>query len=109
MPQVDPQKYGFYRQEAVDVITASLNSSLIDEEVREKCCRALLILGGRFSSSGKLLAVGWILKLAGFNDGREVNSIDKEEDLDVDDTILLVSFISMARSLLFLHSSMIII
>ncbi|XVE78804.1 hypothetical protein DITRI_Ditri14bG0007400 [Diplodiscus trichospermus] len=73
---VDPRKYGLYRQDAVDVITESLYSSLNDEEVREKCCRALLILGGRFSSSGKLLAEGWILKLAGFEDGQEVNSID---------------------------------
>ncbi|XVF04603.1 hypothetical protein REPUB_Repub05bG0098500 [Reevesia pubescens] len=84
---VDPRKYGLYRQDAVDVITAALYSSLVDEEVREKCCRALLILGGRFSLSGKLLIEGWILKLAGFNDNREV--IEKEKDLDIDDTILL--------------------
>ncbi|EOY32442.1 hypothetical protein QUC31_019409 [Theobroma cacao] len=86
---VEPRKYSLYRQEALDVITEALDNSLIDEEVREKCCRALLILGGRFSLSGKLLTEGWILKLAGFNDGCEVNSIDKEEDVDVDDTILL--------------------
>ncbi|OMP03435.1 hypothetical protein COLO4_10424 [Corchorus olitorius] len=86
---VEPQKYSLYRQEAVDVITAALNTSLIDEEVREKCCRALLILGGRFSLTGKLLTEGWILKLAGFQDGLEDNSTEKEEDLDVDDTILL--------------------
>ncbi|OMO69099.1 hypothetical protein CCACVL1_19655 [Corchorus capsularis] len=86
---VEPQKYSLYRQEAVDIITAALNTSLIDEEVREKCCRALLILGGRFSLTGKLLTEGWILKLAGFQDGLEDNSTEKEEDLDVDDTIRL--------------------
>ncbi|XP_021279098.1 putative E3 ubiquitin-protein ligase LIN-2 [Herrania umbratica] len=86
---VEPRKYSSYRQEALDVITAALDSGLIDEEVREKCCRALLILGGRFSLSGKLLTEGWILKLSGFNDGREVNSIDKEEDLHIGDTIRL--------------------
>ncbi|GMI97475.1 hypothetical protein HRI_003416800 [Hibiscus trionum] len=86
--QVDPKKYGLYRQQAVDAITEALDSSLIDDEVREKCCRALLILGGRFSLSGKLLTEDWILKVAGFNDGRGANSIEKEEDLDIGDSIL---------------------
>ncbi|XVF69739.1 hypothetical protein PTKIN_Ptkin11bG0106000 [Pterospermum kingtungense] len=86
---VDPRKNGLYRQEAVDAIIASLDTSLIDEGVREKCCRALLMLSGRFSSSGKLLAEAWILKLAGFDNGGEVNSTDKEEDSVLDDTILL--------------------
>ncbi|XP_022732098.1 putative E3 ubiquitin-protein ligase LIN-1 isoform X2 [Durio zibethinus] len=89
MQQADPPNYGLYREEAVDVITAALDSCLLDEEVRENCCRALFILGGRFTVSGKLLTEGWILKLAGFNDDREVNFIEKDEDLEVDDTILL--------------------
>ncbi|PPD89145.1 hypothetical protein GOBAR_DD13918 [Gossypium barbadense] len=86
---VDPRKYGLYRQEAVDAITEALDSSLIDGEVGEKCCKALLMLGGRFSLSGKLLIEDWILKVAGFNDGPEVNSIKKEEDLDIGDSIIL--------------------
>ncbi|XP_052488925.1 putative E3 ubiquitin-protein ligase LIN-1 isoform X3 [Gossypium raimondii] len=86
---VDPRKYGLYRQEAVDAITEALDSSLIDGEVGEKCCKALLMLGGRFSLSGKLLIEDWILKIAGFNDGPEVNSIEKEEDLDIGDSIIL--------------------
>ncbi|KAK8695390.1 hypothetical protein V6N13_000554 [Hibiscus sabdariffa] len=85
---VDPKKYGLYRQQAVDAITEALDSSLIDEEVQEKCCRALLILGGRFSLSGKLSTEDWILKVAGFNDGREANSIKKEENSDIGDGIL---------------------
>lgn len=86
---VDPRKYGLYRQEAVDAITEALDSSLIDGEVGEKCCKVLLMLGGRFSLSGKLLIEDWILKVAGFNDGPEVNSIEKEEDLDIGDSIIL--------------------
>ncbi|KAE8735498.1 peroxidase 59-like [Hibiscus syriacus] len=85
---VDPKKYGLYRHQAVDAITEALDSSLIDEEVREKCCRALLILGGRFSLSGKLLTEDWILNVAGFKDGREANSIEKEADLDIGDSTL---------------------
>ncbi|XP_042012839.1 putative E3 ubiquitin-protein ligase LIN [Salvia splendens] len=59
-----------YKQKAVDALTASLISSLTDnEKVQNKCCRALLILGGFFSSSGKLMTEDWILKLAGFPNG----------------------------------------
>ncbi|KAE8705689.1 Detected protein of unknown function [Hibiscus syriacus] len=85
---VDPKKYGLYRNQAVDAITEALDSSLIDEEVREKCCRALLILGGRFSLSGKLLTEDCILKVAGFKDDHEANSIKKEADLYFDDSTL---------------------
>ncbi|KAE8674970.1 hypothetical protein F3Y22_tig00111708pilonHSYRG00397 [Hibiscus syriacus] len=79
---VDPKKYGLYRQQAVDAITEALDSSLTDEEVREKCCRALLILGGCFSLTRNLLTEDWILKVAGVNDDREANS---EEDLNIGD------------------------
>ncbi|KAK8601937.1 hypothetical protein V6N12_051759 [Hibiscus sabdariffa] len=85
---VDPKKYGLYREQAVDTITEALDSSLINEEIREKCCRALLILGGRFSLSGNLVTEGWILKVAGIDDDSEANSIKKEEKLDIDDSII---------------------
>ncbi|KAL4295424.1 hypothetical protein GQ457_12G025720 [Hibiscus cannabinus] len=85
---VDPKKYGLYREQAVDTITEALDSSLINEEIREKCCRALLILGGRFSLSGNLVTEGWILKVAGINDDSEANSIEKDKNLDIDDSIL---------------------
>ncbi|KAK8683161.1 hypothetical protein V6N13_039228 [Hibiscus sabdariffa] len=85
---VDPKKYGLYREQAVDTITEALDSSLINEEIREKCCRALLILGGCFSLSGNLVTEGWILKVAGINDDSEANSIEKDENLDIDDSIL---------------------
>ncbi|XP_039043441.1 putative E3 ubiquitin-protein ligase LIN-1 isoform X1 [Hibiscus syriacus] len=106
---IDPQKYGLYRQQAVDAITEALDSSLINEGVQEKCCKALLILGGRFSLSGKLLTEDWILKVAGFKDGSHANSIVKEADLDIGDSTLSVSFISKFHSPLFLLCSIIFI
>lgn len=67
------------------------------------------MLGGRYSLSGKLLIEDWILKVAGFNDGPEVNSIEKEEDLDIGDSIILVSLFSWLHSpFLFLFSITII-
>ncbi|KAM7528857.1 hypothetical protein LguiB_032267 [Lonicera macranthoides] len=71
----EPNKHSIYREEAVDALTVAMDISLSDEKVREKCCRAVLILGGRFSSSGKLMTEDWILKQAGFLQGP-----DHEED-----------------------------
>ncbi|XP_047973712.1 putative E3 ubiquitin-protein ligase LIN isoform X2 [Salvia hispanica] len=66
-----------YRQNAVDALTTALVSSLTDnEKVQNKCCRALLILGGFFSSSGKLMTEDWILKLAGFPNGPDLDDAD---------------------------------
>lgn len=79
--QVEPQKYSIYREEAVDAITEALDGSLADEKVPKNCCRALLILGGRFSCTGKLLTESWILKQAGFYGYHEVNpSFPNDED-----------------------------
>ncbi|XP_062171926.1 putative E3 ubiquitin-protein ligase LIN isoform X2 [Alnus glutinosa] len=85
---VEPQKYSIYREEAIDAITMALEDSLVDEKVREKCCRALLILGRRFSFSGKSLTESWILKQAGFKDIYEVNLLENEDDNSLaDDTV----------------------
>ncbi|KAL1539586.1 putative E3 ubiquitin-protein ligase LIN-1 isoform X3 [Salvia divinorum] len=66
-----------YRQKAVDALTTAMISSLTDnEEVQNKCCRALLILGGFFSSSGKLMTEDWILKLAGFLNGPDSDAAE---------------------------------
>ncbi|XP_042016800.1 putative E3 ubiquitin-protein ligase LIN-1 [Salvia splendens] len=66
-----------YRQKAVDALTTALISSLTDnEKVQNKCCRALLILGGFFSSSGKLMTEDWILKLAGLPNGPDSDVAD---------------------------------
>jgi hypothetical protein len=91
--QVEPQKYSIYREEAIDAITMALEDSLVDEKVREKCCRALLILGRRFSFSGKSLTESWILKQAGFKDIYEVNLLENEDDNSLaDDTVWVSCF-----------------
>ncbi|ONH99153.1 hypothetical protein PRUPE_6G014500 [Prunus persica] len=77
--EVEPQKYGMHREEAVDAITEALDCSLTDANVRENCCKALLILRRYFSFSGKLLSRSWILKPADFSGSCEVNSVDNED------------------------------
>ncbi|KAL0419644.1 UNVERIFIED_CONTAM: putative E3 ubiquitin-protein ligase LIN [Sesamum radiatum] len=76
-----------YRQEAVDALTTTLERSLSNETIQKKCSRALLILGGIFSSSGKLMTEDWILKLAGFLNGPDWDIADKEaSDITADAT-----------------------
>ncbi|KAK9122655.1 hypothetical protein Sjap_012257 [Stephania japonica] len=77
----EPRKYSIYREEAVDSITAALESSLDDEKIREQCCRALLILGGQFSFSGEVVIESWLLRRAGF--------CASEENYQIDETIQL--------------------
>ncbi|KAL0435478.1 UNVERIFIED_CONTAM: putative E3 ubiquitin-protein ligase LIN [Sesamum radiatum] len=67
-----------YRQEAVDALTTTLERSLSNETIQKTSSRALLILGGIFSSSGKLMTEDWILKLAGFLNGPDWDITDKE-------------------------------
>ncbi|RVW48566.1 putative E3 ubiquitin-protein ligase LIN-1 [Vitis vinifera] len=87
---VEPQKYSIYREEAVDAIVVALEGSLTDENVREKCCRALLILTGHFSFSGDVPTEKWILKPAGPMDSHDLSSCNNEENgLLVDGTISL--------------------
>ncbi|XP_048235419.1 putative E3 ubiquitin-protein ligase LIN-1 [Ricinus communis] len=86
-PLVEHHKFSIYREEAVDAIVMALESSLTDEKVCEKTCRALLALGGRFSASGKSLTESWVLKQAGFNKIYELNS--HEEDSLCDDSFSL--------------------
>ncbi|XP_071909421.1 putative E3 ubiquitin-protein ligase LIN-1 isoform X1 [Coffea arabica] len=86
---VEPQEYSAYREEAVDAITVALESSLTDEKVRMKCCRALLILGGHFSFGGKVMTEDWILKQAGFLDGPVYDSPDNENNILVDESIMM--------------------
>lgn len=87
---VEPQEYSAYREEAVDAITVALESSLTDEKVRMKCCRALLILGGHFSFGGKVMTEDWILKQAGFLDGPVYDSPDNENNILVDESIMMM-------------------
>lgn len=82
-----------YRDDAVDAMTMALESSLSDERSREICCKALLILGGHFSFSGKIMTEDWILKQAGFLEGFDVEYPDDEENKLVDATVMTVSFL----------------
>ncbi|WVY93984.1 hypothetical protein V8G54_033072 [Vigna mungo] len=77
---VEPQKFSAYREVAVNAIAEALDSSLNDEKAREKCCRALLILCGHFSSTGKIPTKTSTLKQAGYNhDGRKLKLTKMEE------------------------------
>lgn len=63
----DPLQYSVYREEGIDAITAALEHSSHSRKVQEQCARALLLLAGRFSSSGKPIAEAWLLKRAGLD------------------------------------------
>lgn len=80
--QVEPQKYSIYREEAVDTIVVALEASLTDDNVREKCCRALLILAGHFSFSGDVSIEKRILQPAEPLDSHHLSSIDNENRAD---------------------------
>ncbi|XP_016652092.1 PREDICTED: putative E3 ubiquitin-protein ligase LIN-1 [Prunus mume] len=116
--EVEPQKYGMHREEAVDAITEALDCSLTDANVRENCCKALLILRRYFSFSGKSLSRSWILKPADFSGSCEVNSIDNEdgslahgtspsddEDNSIEDWLRNLTVTLLAHSLLISHFS----
>ncbi|CAD6251757.1 unnamed protein product [Miscanthus lutarioriparius] len=64
----DPLQYSVYREEAIEAIIAALEHSSQSRKVQEQCARALLILAGRFSSSGEPVAEAWLLKTAGLDD-----------------------------------------
>ncbi|PUZ74248.1 hypothetical protein GQ55_1G049100 [Panicum hallii var. hallii] len=64
----DPLQYSLYREEAIDAMIAVLEHSSQSRKVQEQCARALLILAGRFSSSGEPIAEAWLLKRAGLDD-----------------------------------------
>ncbi|KAJ9549220.1 hypothetical protein OSB04_021763 [Centaurea solstitialis] len=83
---VDQQKHSIYREQAVDTITSALDTSFSDEKVQVACCRALLILGGHISISGKVMTEDWNLKKAGFLDGPELEV--QEDGVAVKDNIL---------------------
>lgn len=103
MFQVTPQKHSIYREEAVDSIAVALKSSLTNEKIRNNCCKALLILGGKFSLSGELLTESWCLRQAGFYDqDSKTNSLGNVEDcLSIDKTIPLVCPLNFER--IYLH------
>ncbi|XP_073221932.1 putative E3 ubiquitin-protein ligase LIN isoform X3 [Cicer arietinum] len=87
-----PQKFRIYREMAVNAIAEALDGSLNDEKIRKKCCRALLILCGHFSSTGMITTRTSILKQAGYNNGSselKYPGHDDDEDQQLDITISL--------------------
>ncbi|KAH7664559.1 Zinc finger RING/FYVE/PHD-type protein [Dioscorea alata] len=72
---VEPLKYSIYKEEAIDGIIVALEHSLYDGEVIKNASKALLMLGGRFSSSGKTVVETWLLKQAGFIAHSSITSI----------------------------------
>ena len=93
--QSETQTSNIYRQEAVDALTIALERSLSDKKFEKKCSRALLVLGGFFSSSGKIMTEDWILKLGGFLNGPDWDIADIEADdiaIDATTTVSLTQF-----------------
>ncbi|XP_020269622.1 putative E3 ubiquitin-protein ligase LIN-1 isoform X2 [Asparagus officinalis] len=66
----DSSHCSFYGEEGIDAIIVALERSLHNKKVREQCSRALLILGGHFSSVGEPLTESWLLRRAGMRDVR---------------------------------------
>lgn len=93
--QVEPQKLGIYIETAVNAIADALDAGLDNEKIQNKCCKALLILCGHFSSNGKIITDTTVLKQAGYKNGSsELKSPSyDEEDQQLDVTISSVSFL----------------
>lgn len=87
--QGDPLKCSIYREEAIEAITAALESHA-NEKVQEQLARTLLILGGRFSHTGGPTTENWLLKEAGFDESLR-GSFSGRDDVK-DEVIHLVSF-----------------
>lgn len=95
--QGDPLKCSIYREEAVEAITAALESHA-NEKVQEQIARTLLILGGRFSHIGGPTIENWLLKEAGFDESLR-GSFSGRDDAG-DKVIHLVSFATKLTKIL---------
>ncbi|XP_051142201.1 putative E3 ubiquitin-protein ligase LIN-1 [Andrographis paniculata] len=94
--------YDIYEHEAVEALTMAMRRSLADEKLSRKCSRALLILGGWFHSSGRVMTEDWILKVAGFldcpdsdNTGNNDDAMSEEEETERNNWL-----VSITRALL---------
>lgn len=76
--QGDPLQYSVYREEAIDAIVAVMERNSHNKKVQEQCSRALLLLAGRFSSTGMVTAEAWLLKKAGLDDGPQDSFTSRE-------------------------------
>lgn len=82
MFQGDPLRHSMYREDAVDALVTALEHNLHSRKIQEKCSRALLLLAGRFSSSGEDTAEAWLLRRAGLQDSLSDSFRSREIFLD---------------------------
>ena len=92
MFQGDPLQYSIHREEAIDALIAALERNLHNKKNQEKCSRALLLLGGRFSCSGEATSEAWLLKRAGLHDS--LSDSFRSKEIFVDDNMRPVGFYS---------------
>eukprot|EP01018_Ginkgo_biloba_P029292 Gb_13711 [translate_table: standard] len=64
---VQPRRYSVYREEAKEALVAALHCER-NAKAQIQSAKALLLLGGRFSYSGRALLEAWLLKKAGLED-----------------------------------------
>ncbi|CAD5183030.1 unnamed protein product [Musa acuminata subsp. malaccensis] len=81
----DPLQYSIHREEAIDALIAALERNLHNKKIQEKCSRALLLLGGRFSCSGEATSEAWLLKRAGLHDS--LSDSFRSKEIFVDDNM----------------------
>ncbi|KAL5840598.1 hypothetical protein ACOSQ4_013206 [Xanthoceras sorbifolium] len=67
----DPLKSSIYREEAVERIIEALDCQKCNEEVQEQSARALMMLGGHFSSTEDATRRKWMLKKAGLHENSD--------------------------------------
>ncbi|RWW80121.1 hypothetical protein BHE74_00011554 [Ensete ventricosum] len=85
MFQGDPLQYSIHREEAIDALIAALECNLHNKKIQEKCSRALLLLGGRFSCLGEATSEAWLLKRAGLHDS--LSDSFRSKEIFVDDNM----------------------
>ncbi|KAJ8493305.1 hypothetical protein OPV22_015026 [Ensete ventricosum] len=81
----DPLQYSIHREEAIDALIAALECNLHNKKIQEKCSRALLLLGGRFSCLGEATSEAWLLKRAGLHDS--LSDSFRSKEIFVDDNM----------------------
>ncbi|KAL9674279.1 hypothetical protein QQ045_030550 [Rhodiola kirilowii] len=86
---LEPRKYSIHREEAVNAISAAMDSSLKDESVRTSCCRALFVLGGCASVSNIVQRGGGVRIEAGCKSSSLVEVSYGEVGVSQDKSILL--------------------
>ncbi|XP_074555702.1 uncharacterized protein LOC141811582 [Curcuma longa] len=75
-------KKSVYKEEAMEAITLALNCCLFDKKVIPNTQRALLMLGGHFSTFGEILTESWLLEKGGFLDGNNNTSSYYDDEVD---------------------------